>query len=181
MGAFESLGKPIVVKVLDANIAHKTEVGGVHLNVSTLERLHAALAAIDAIPGDRQGRGYLLEEMAPRGVDLIVGAKRDASFGATVLVGLGGTEAEALNDVSIRLAPLTRLDAHEMLNELRGSALLDGWRGAPAVDREAIVDALLAVGALMAAQPALKELDINPLRAGPHGVLALDALMIWDR
>jgi|HigsolmetaAR204D_1030405.scaffolds.fasta_scaffold00314_15 acyl-CoA synthetase (NDP forming) len=179
--AFESLGKPIVVKVLDANIAHKTEVGGVHLNVSTLERLHAALAAIDAIPGDRQGRGYLLEEMAPRGVDLIVGAKRDASFGATVLVGLGGTEAEALNDVSIRLAPLTRLDAHEMLNELRGSALLDGWRGAPAVDREAIVDALLAVGALMAAQPALKELDINPLRAGPHGVLALDALMIWDR
>ncbi len=177
--AFETLRKPIVVKVLDPQIAHKTEVNGVHLDVSDVERLRRALEAIDSIPGDRQERGYLLEEMAPPGVDLIIGAKRDVSFGPTILVGLGGTAAEALNDVSIRLAPISRLDAQEMLDELRGRELLDGWRGAPPVDRDAVVDALLAVSALISTQPELTELDINPLRANPEGTLALDALMIW--
>jgi len=179
VGAFETLQKPIVVKVLDEAIAHKTEVGGVHLGVSDIEQLNRALDQIDSIP-DRRSPRYLLEEMAPRGVDLIVGAKRDASFGATILVGLGGTEAEALNDVSIRLAPISRADALEMLNDLRGSGLLEGWRGAPAVDRDAIVTALLAVSNMVSAHSKLLELDINPLRATPEGVLALDALMIWN-
>jgi acetyltransferase len=124
-------------------------------------------------------RAYLLEEMAGSGIDLILGARRDPSFGPTILIGLGGTEAEALKDVSIRLAPLTALDAEQMLNELRGSALLDGWRGAPAANRAAIVDAMLAVSDLLTTQSALEELDINPLRCGPQSVLALDALMIW--
>lgn len=177
--AFEKLTRPIVVKVLDAAITHKTEVGGVHLNVRTPEQLAVALTRIDAIPGERAGRGYLLEEMAPAGVDLILGARRDPAFGPTVLVGLGGIEAEALQDVSIRLAPLSDIDAHEMLDGLRGRALLDGWRGAPAVDRDAVVAAILAVADLIGSQPALQELDINPLRCGPHGALALDALMLW--
>jgi len=96
-----------------------------------------------------------------------------------VLIGLGGVEAEALQDVSIRLAPLSEVDARDMLDELRGRALLDGWRGAPAVDRDAVVAAILAVADLLCSQPALQELDINPLRCGPNGALALDALMIW--
>ncbi len=177
--AFETQTKPIVVKVLDAAITHKTEVGGVHLNIRTSEQLAAALTKIDAIAGDRSERGYLLEEMAPPGVDLILGARRDPSYGPTVLVGLGGIEAEALQDVSIRLAPLSAVDAREMLDELRGRALLDGWRGAPAVDRNAVVAAILAVADLICSQPTLQELDINPLRCGPTGALALDALMIW--
>jgi acyl-CoA synthetase (NDP forming) len=177
--ALEELAKPIVVKVLDAAITHKTEVGGVHLNVRSAEQLTAALQKIDAIAGDRSARGYLLEEMVAPGVDLILGARRDPSYGPTVLIGLGGIEAEALQDVSIRLAPLNEIDAREMLDGLRGRALLDGWRGAPAVDREAIVAAILAVAELICAQPALQELDINPLRCGPNGALALDALMIW--
>jgi acetate---CoA ligase (ADP-forming) len=165
--------------VLDAAITHKTEVGGVHLNVRSAEQLTAALQKIDAIAGDRSARGYLLEEMVAPGVDLILGARRDPSYGPTVLIGLGGIEAEALQDVSIRLAPLNEIDAREMLDGLRGRVLLDGWRGAPAVDREAIVAAILAVAELICAQPALQELDINPLRCGPNGALALDALMIW--
>ena len=177
--AFAGLTKPIVVKVLDASITHKTEVGGVHLNIRTAEQLTAALQKIDAIAGDRSARGYLLEEMAPAGVDLILGARRDPSYGPTVLIGLGGTEAEALQDVGIRLAPLNEIDAHEMLDGLRGRALLDGWRGAPAADRDAIVAAILAVAELICTQPALQELDINPLRCGPNGAVALDALMIW--
>jgi hypothetical protein len=84
-----------------------------------------------------------------------------------------------LQDVGIRLAPLNEIDAHEMLDGLRGRALLDGWRGAPAADRDAIVAAILAVAELICTQPALQELDINPLRCGPNGAVALDALMIW--
>jgi acetyltransferase len=178
--AFDQLDKPVVVKVLDSRIAHKTEVGGVYLGVRTADQLSAALQKIDAIPGDISGRGYLIEEMASAGIDLILGARRDPSFGATVLLGLGGTEAEALKDVTIRLAPLDRVDVEEMLRELRGSALLDGWRGAPAVDRNAIVDAVVAVADLMEAAADLQELDINPLRCTSKGVQALDALMIWS-
>jgi acyl-CoA synthetase (NDP forming) len=177
--AFAELQKPIVVKVLDKLIAHKTEVGGVYLNVRSDAELAHALQSIDAIPGDRDERRYLLEEMAPKGVDLILGAKRDASFGPTVLIGLGGIEAEALKDVSIRLAPLSAADAEEMLGELRGAALLDGWRGAPAANRKAIIDAILAASRLITEQSALQELDINPLRASGDMVTALDALMIW--
>ncbi len=176
--AFAELTKPIVIKVLAASITHKTEVGGVHLNVRTAEQCAAALAKIDAIPAEGE-RGYLLEEMAPAGVDLILGARRDPSYGPTVLVGLGGIEAEALQDVSIRLAPLSAVDAREMLDELRGRALLDGWRGAPAVNRDSIVAAILSIADLICSQPSLQELDINPLRCGPDGALALDALMIW--
>jgi acyl-CoA synthetase (NDP forming) len=177
--AFADLRKPIVVKVLDARIAHKTEVGGVFLNLRTEVEVTTALKQIDAIPGPRDERGYLLEEMASKGVDLIIGAKRDASYGPTVLVGLGGIEAEALKDVSVRLAPLSSADAHEMLSELRGAALLDGWRGAPKANRQAIVDAILCASRLICEQAALQELDINPLRAVDDNVVALDALMIW--
>lgn len=180
VAAFESLHKPVVVKVLDPSIAHKTEVGGVHLDVRTLDALSTALERIDAIAGDRSQRSYLVEEMAPTGVDLILGARRDPSFGATVLIGLGGTEAEALKDVSIRLAPLDAADVAEMLCELRGSVLLDGWRGSPAVNRGAIVEAVLAMARLLITAPDLVELDINPLRCTPTGVLALDALMVWE-
>jgi acetyltransferase len=180
LAAFQRLRKPIVVKVLDPAIAHKTEVGGVHLHVRTTEQLNAALDRIDAIPGASADRGYLLEEMAPVGVDLIVGARRDPSFGPTVLVGLGGTEAEALKDVSVRCAPLTDADIRQMLDELRGRALLEGWRGASPVDRNAVIRVVQAVAALIVSQPALRELDINPLRCTAVGALALDALMVWD-
>lgn len=179
--AFAALTRPIVVKVLDASITHKTEVGGVHLNIRSEDQLTAALGKIDSIPGNRSERGYLVEEMAPAGVDLILGARRDPSYGPTVLIGLGGIEAEALQDVSIRLAPLSAIDAGEMLDELRGRALLDGWRGAPAANREAIVAAILAVADLICSQSSLQELDINPLRCGPDGAQALDALMIWKQ
>ena len=178
--AFAQLMKPVVVKVSDPAIAHKTEVGGVLLNIRSWPELDAALSQIDSIPGDRTHRGYLLEEMAGPGLELILGAKRDASYGPTVLVGLGGIEAEALKDVSIRLAPLTAADAAEMLNELRGAALLDGWRGAAAVSRPALINAILAVSQLITEQPNLLELDINPLRSTPHGMMALDALMVWQ-
>ena len=161
--ALAAHGKAMVVKVVDEAILHKTEVGG-------------ALDRIDAIPGP--ARPYLLEEMAPPGLELIVGAVRDRSFGPVVLVGLGGTLAEAVKDVSRRLAPITSADAEEMLGELRGHALLDGWRGAPAVSRAAIIEAMLALSAIIVANPAVTEIEINPFRAYPERGLVLDALIV---
>jgi acetyltransferase len=175
--ALRTLGGPVVVKVLDAAIPHKTEVGGVHVGVAGDAALAAAIDAIDAIPPPR-ARRYLVEEMAPPGVELILGAKNDASYGPTVLVGLGGIAAEAMRDVAVRLAPLGPAEAEAMIGELRGRALLDGFRGAPRCDRTALVRAIVRLGDLIAAEPAIREIDLNPLRLYPQGLLALDALIV---
>ena len=176
IAAFRAFGQAVVVKVLDPGITHKTEAGGVHAGVRTETELAHALAAIDAIPGAH--RRYLVEEMAPAGVELIIGGVNDPSYGATVLVGLGGTAAEAIADTAIRLAPLAEAEAAGMLEALAGSALLDGWRGAPPVDRDSVIEAIVAVGALMTAHPEIRELDLNPVRGYPGGILVLDALVV---
>ncbi|HEY8553170.1 MAG TPA: acetate--CoA ligase family protein [Burkholderiales bacterium] len=175
--AFRTLAKPVVVKILSAEIAHKTEAGGVVLNVSDEAALEAALVRLDEIPL-AGARRYLIEEMAPPGLELIVGAVRDASFGPTVMVGIGGTAAEAIKDTAMRLAPVSAAEAQEMLGELRAAALLDGWRGAPPADREALADAIVRLGQLLCEHPRIKEIEINPLRVYPRGVLALDALIV---
>src|SRR5690606_31586794 len=130
LAAFRTLTRPVAAKILSGEIAHKTEAGGVHLGIHDEPALERALDALERVPL-AGARRFLLEEMAPPGLELIVGAVRDASFGPTVMVGLGGTLAEALRDTAIRLAPLSPVEAHEMLASLRGARLLDGWRGAP--------------------------------------------------
>ncbi len=177
MDAFRKLPKPLVAKILTNEIAHKTEAGGVHLKLADEASFTAALDALDKIPL-KGARRYLIEAMAPSGVELIVGAVRDPSFGPTIVVGVGGTIAEAIKDTSTRLAPISKADAEEMLSELRASALLDGWRGAPAVDRGAVAEAMVLIAAVLDAQPDINEMEINPLRAYPDGVLALDALIV---
>jgi len=179
--AFAEMNKPVIAKVLNAAILHKTEVGGVHMNIRHVDQLTDALNHIDGIK-QRGKHRYLIEEMAGPGLDLIIGGLRDPVFGPTVLLGMGGTLAEAVKDVSMRLAPLDQADAEEMLMELKTRVLLDGWRGSAPVDRQALINVLLAVSRLLIDQPAIKELDINPLRSGADGILALDALIVlsWD-
>jgi acetyltransferase len=177
--AFVAHAGPMVAKVIDKAIPHKTEVGGVHVNISTIAQLDEALDRIDAIPGTP--RPYLLEEMAPDGLELIIGAVRDPSFGPVVLVGLGGTIAEALKDVSRRVAPITAVDAQEMLDELRGRALLDGWRGNAAVSRPSVIQAMLAVSAIIVTCESVGEIEINPFRVYPDRGLVLDALFVPTR
>jgi acetyltransferase len=167
----------VVVKLLASDILHKTEVGGVRLGIADTESLHRALEHIDAIPV-QSPRRYLIEEMAPPGLELIVGAVRDPSFGPSVMVGLGGTFAEALKDTVLRLSPLSRSAALEMLEELRASAILDGFRGSAPLDRHAIADVIVALGALLYADATITEIEINPLRVHAGGVLALDALVV---
>jgi acetyltransferase len=175
--AFAGMQKPCVVKVLSPAITHKTEVGGVVLNVESDDDLQAALEKIDAIdsPGEKH---YLIEEMAAPGLEIIIGATNDASFGTTVLLGLGGTAAEAFGDVSMRLAPFSEKEALSMIAQLRASKLFDAWRGGASYDKQAVARTLVAIGEFVAAHPEIKEMDLNPVRVYENGVMVLDALMV---
>jgi acetyltransferase len=172
--ALDELGGPVAVKILDAEVLHKTEIGGVHLGVKSAEDLETALDALDAASASR----YLVEAMAPSGVDLVLGARRDPVFGPVVLLGLGGTTAEALADVAIRLAPVPAAEAGGMADELTGRALLHGWRGGPAVDLDQLGAVVAMLGAVLVANPGIGEIEINPLRLTRDGLVALDAVLI---
>jgi acetyltransferase len=168
--ALDRLGGPVAVKIMDAAVLHKTEIGGVHLGI----RGHGDLADALAKLGDRR---VLVEAMASSGVDLIVGARRDPVFGPVVLVGLGGTTAEALADVAVRAAPLSVADASSMPDELLGRALLDGWRGGPVLDRSELAEVVRALGQVLLDAPHVDEIEINPLRLTRDGLIALDAVI----
>lgn len=172
--ALAELGGPVAVKVLDAAILHKTEIGGVHLGVAAPAELDAALDAIrDGLGTER----VLVEEMAPPGVDLIVGARRDPVFGVVVLAGLGGTVAEVLADVAVRVAPLAAGEAAAMVDDLDCAALLDGFRGGPVLDRAELGTLLARLGALLDTRPDLADVEVNPLRLTRDGLVALDAVV----
>lgn len=173
--ALEGTSGPLVVKVLDARIAHKSELGGVHVGVRDLESLEVALDAIDAIPGGP--RPYLLEELAEPGVELIVGATRDAVFGPTVLLGLGGVAAELGPPPVLALAPLSEERAAAMVAQLPPE-VLSGFRGAPPVETGALAAVLRAVGRLVAEHEDVAEVDLNPVRVTSRGPVALDALVV---
>jgi acetyltransferase len=169
-------GGAVAVKILDAAVLHKTEIGGVHLGIRTRAELAEALEQLGSV--DVSGpRRVLVEAMAPAGVDLIVGARRDPVFGPVVLVGLGGTTAEALADVAVRAAPLSMAEAESMPDELLGRALLDGWRNGPVLDRSELARVVRALGALLLKAPHVNEIEINPLRLTRDGLVALDAVI----
>lgn len=169
-----------VVKILDPRITHKTETGGVHLGIRTAKQMSAALDQIDSIKSRTRKKRYLVEAMAPAGLEVIVGARNDPSWGPVVLLGLGGTAAEVLEDVSMRLAPVNRSEALAMTDELKSAALFNGFRGTPTVDKDALADVVVAVGRIVLETPGVREIDLNPVRvyADGDGVLALDALIV---
>jgi acetate---CoA ligase (ADP-forming) len=174
LAALAELDAPVAVKILDADVLHKTDIGGVHLGVADSTALEAALGRLDAIGATR----YLVEAMAPPGVDLVLGARRDPVFGPILLLGLGGTTAEALADVAIRLAPLSPDEAAQMPGELAGHALLDGWRGGPVLDPSQLGRIAAQLGDLLVANPDVDDIEINPLRFTCDGLIALDAVVL---
>jgi acyl-CoA synthetase (NDP forming) len=187
--AAEEVGFPVVVKVASPDILHKSDVGGVALNVSTAEQ---ACAAFERVTGSaRQARPDARVEAAlveascpPGGVELIVGVIRDPRFGPVVMCGLGGIFVEIVRDVAFRLAPIARHDALAMLGELRGARLLDGVRGAQPVSRAALADLLLTIAgpdglALRGDGEVVEELDLNPVFAYPDGVVIADARIVY--
>ena len=172
--ALQALGAPVVVKILDATIQHKTEIGGVHVNIENAQQLSDALNSIDVVPVTG-ARHYLVEKMAEPGIELIIGGKNDLSFGPLILVGMGGILAEAVKDTVVRIAPVTPIEAEAMLKQLRCHEVLDGWRGAAAVDTSALINGIVALSHLLHQYPTISELDLNPVRAYPDGVWVLDA------
>lgn len=177
IAAFQQLRSPVVVKIAATDIAHKTEAGGVVLDVRNESDLEKALDRIAKIPTVQPGR-VLIEEMALRGVELIVGGVRDPSWGPVVVIGIGGVLAEALSDSMVRLAPLSRSDVAAMLGGLRARKLLDGFRDLPECNRDAIAEAAIAIGRLLEEHPEIAEVEINPLRVNKDYAVALDALVV---
>lgn len=180
----KQIGYPVVIKAQSAELLHKTEAGGVILNVGDETALRDAWNTLQqniarAQPGLKLD-GALVETMASKGLELMVGAKRDPQWGPVLLLGLGGIWVEALGDVRLVPASVTEETVIEELQKLRSAKLLNGFRGSPAVDVEAVARSVTAIGRLMLTVPSIVEIDVNPLLvfAEGKGVLALDALIV---
>jgi acyl-CoA synthetase (NDP forming) len=181
----ERLGYPLVAKAVSPDVLHKSDVGGVILGLNSAA---AVTAAVDTLVerfeniGARLD-GVLLQREISDGLEALVGVTTDATFGPLVVCGLGGTLVEVLHDVAFRLPPVTDLDAAEMLARLRASKLLDGYRGAPPADRDALVSIILRVSALVESIPELLELDLNPVKVLPpgQGAIVVDGRMRLGR
>ncbi|MCW5574559.1 MAG: acetate--CoA ligase family protein [Burkholderiales bacterium] len=178
------LQAPVVVKVMSPDILHKSDAGGVKVNLRSAGEVKAAIEGMLAAPKIKGARieGFLVEEMAPAGHELVVGGLRDPQFGPLVMVGLGGIFVEIFKDVSFRLCPIARIDAEEMLDELKAAAILKGARGGKPASREAIIDVLLKIGGedglLLKHAADISEADINPLIVSETGAVAVDARFI---
>jgi acyl-CoA synthetase (NDP forming) len=177
----ERLGYPLVAKVISPDVLHKSDVGGVIMGLGSaaavatavdtlVERLRQAGARLD---------GILLQREVAGGLEALVGVTVDPTFGPLIVCGLGGTLVEVLHDVAFRLPPVSDVDAAEMLATLRASRLLDGYRGMPPADREALVSIILRVSALVESIPELRELDLNPVKVLPlgQGAMVVDGRM----
>lgn len=180
-------GYPVALKVISEEISHKSDVGGVRLNLCDADAVAAAYQEMaERIRLVRPGAafdGVLVQPMAADGHELILGGRRDAQFGPVVLVGLGGVFVEIMGQAALRVAPIGRREAQAMIAELRGAAILQGARGRLAADTAAVGEALLRVSQLLCDFPEIQELDINPLRVFDEsaGCLALDARVILQR
>jgi acyl-CoA synthetase (NDP forming) len=173
--AARELGFPVVLKAIAPGLVHKTDVGGVALRLEDTDDVVAAAGAMRTrIP---TLTGFVVQRQVPHGVEALVGVTSDPSLGPLLVTGIGGVAVELYKDVAFRVTPVTDVDAREMLDQLRGRALLDGFRGGPAADRAALVEVLLRIGALVELLPEIAELDLNPVivLAPGDGAVVVDA------
>ncbi|MGB3072148.1 MAG: acetate--CoA ligase family protein [Ottowia sp.] len=180
--AAENFGYPVVLKVQSPDVPHKTEAGGVQLDLRSAkavgEAYDAIMTSVRAHSPHAHIDGVLVQPMIRRDLELIVGGRRDPQFGPTVVVGLGGVFVELLKDSVVALAPVTLAQAHDMLNQLRGRALLDGFRGTPAANLEEVAETVVRVSEFLADHSGIvDELDVNPLVISNGRTIAVDALI----
>ncbi len=180
----DRIGYPVVLKVVSPDIVHKSDVGGVKLNV---ERDYLEKAFFEIL-SNVEGRmpkaridGVLVQKMVSGGKELIVGMKRDPQFGPLIMFGMGGVYVEVLKDVSFRIAPITRKEAYEMVKEVKAYHILRGLRGEKPVDIDAIVDLLLRVSKLSVDHPEVLEMDLNPVKVFEKGYLVVDFRMVLGK
>ena len=173
----EGLGRSVALKATGAGIVHKTEMGAVRLGLEGAAEVGAAAAEMLGAISDAGGSvdGFVLQEMVEPGVEMLVGVVHDPSFGPVVACSAGGTQAELLRDVAVRVTPISDLDAAAMVRSLRTFPMLEGFRGAPTADVAALEDVILRIGALVEAHPAIAEMDCNPVIVLPRGAVVVDA------
>jgi acyl-CoA synthetase (NDP forming) len=180
--AADQLGYPVVLKVVSPDAIHKSDVGGVALDIQDAagvpKAYEAIVRSVRAHNVDAAIPGMLVCRQAPPGLEVIVGGLQDAIFGPALMFGLGGIFAEVLEDVTFRIVPIGPGDAEEMIREIRGYPLLAGTRGQAGCDVEALADLLLAVSRLMSERAGIQELDLNPVRVYERGLMALDARIL---
>ena len=179
------IGYPVVLKIVSEQILHKSDIGGVRLNLADAGAVGAAydaiLEAARTHEPDATVEGVAVQQMAAPGTEVIVGMTRDPRFGPVLMFGLGGVLVEVLQDVAFRLAPLTPRDAQAMMSEIKARPLLEGFRGAPPADRDKLAEILIRVGDFALEHPDVKEIDLNPIYAYPEGALAVDARIILEQ
>lgn len=180
--AAQRLGYPVVLKIVSRDIPHKTEVGGVLLNIGTSSDVEKGFCRImentKRFSPKARIEGILTQKMAPQGTEVIVGSLVDPQFGQTLMFGLGGIFVEILKDVTFRLAPILEQDAREMVQEIKTYQILKGYRGRPPADESAITAILLKASKLITENPRVCQMDLNPVMVYERGASIVDARMI---
>ncbi len=171
------IGTPVALKAFGPDIVHKTDVGAVRLGLSGTSAVQAAASEMQkrVSAAGLALEGFVVQEMVSEGVEMLVGVAHDPLFGPVVACSAGGTAVELVRDVSVRVTPITDLDASEMVRSLKTFPLLDGFRGAPKADVAALEDVILRVSALVEGHPEIVEMDCNPVMVLPHGAVVVDA------
>ncbi|HLC79387.1 MAG TPA: acetate--CoA ligase family protein [archaeon] len=177
ISACKVLGFPVALKIISKEISHKTEVGAVITAIDSIEEAKSAFRKMKRLEGFE---GAIVQQMHS-GIEIIIGAKRDPQFGPTVLIGTGGIYVEILKDFVIGICPITKKDAHKMVQKLKSYNILAGARGKKGANISKIEDTLLKVSELIIKENGISELDINPLIANEHEVIAVDCRVILQR
>jgi len=184
ISASRQFGFPAVLKIVSPDIVHKSDAGGVKLGLRTSKQVGKAyddiLSAVKQKHPQAVIQGVSVQKMARPGVEVIIGMTKDAQFGPVLMFGLGGILVEILKDVSFRIVPLTKRDAGEMIREIKGYPLLEGYRGQEPVDVSKLEELLLKVSDFVEQNPEVKEIDLNPVFAYSDGAVAVDARVILE-
>jgi acetate---CoA ligase (ADP-forming) subunit beta len=180
----DEIGYPVVLKIVSPDIIHKSDAGGVIVNLKNAQEVAAGYKKIvenvTKFKSDAKIMGVLIQEMAPQSTEVIVGAIKDPQFGQTIMFGLGGIFVELLKDVNFRIAPLTADDAKQMITQLKAYPLLNGYRNTPPADIDALVNILCNTSRLVMDHPEINELDLNPIMAYEKGAKTVDARIILE-
>ena len=180
VAAAAEIGYPVVLKGSGDELSHKTEFNLIALDLRKEDEVREAFKNLTTNPKVTV-KEVLVQQMVKGDRELVVGLTRDAQFGPCVMFGIGGIFTEILKDTSFRVAPLTRWDAMDMMNDIRGKKILDSFRGKAAVDREVLADILMAVGQIGMEHDAVQEIDINPLKLVDGKPVAVDALVVLGK
>jgi len=180
----QNLGFPVALKIASPDIIHKNDGGGVYLGLETPEKVTAAYQEILQNAGQNNPKaridGVAVQKMAPPGVAVIIGMSKDAQFGPVIMFGLGGLLVEIIEDIALRVSPINRKDAGDMIREIKGYQLLAGYRGQPPVNIPALEEMLLTVSDFVEKNPIVKEIDLNPVIAGSDNAVVVDATVVLE-